>query len=132
MNAPNLLPAGSILLGLAAFAASLLTRRRARKLAAAAEQHVRVRWEEFQAIAGALQKTSIDGHGVQLTVLEHHSEMSVIPAPPRAGMNLAKRSQVVRLHRKGDPPDRIAAALDIPLQEVDLLIKVHRIVLGSL
>jgi hypothetical protein len=36
------------------------------------------------------------------------------------------------MHRKGDAPDRIAAALGVPLQEVDLLIKVHRIVLDSL
>jgi hypothetical protein len=36
------------------------------------------------------------------------------------------------MHRKGDPPDRIAAALEVPLQEVDLLLKVHRIVLSNL
>ena len=36
------------------------------------------------------------------------------------------------MHRKGDPPDQIAKALEVPLQEVDLLIKVHRIVIGNL
>jgi hypothetical protein len=36
------------------------------------------------------------------------------------------------MHRKGEPPDQIARALALPLQEVDLLIKVHRIVIGNL
>jgi len=39
---------------------------------------------------------------------------------------------VLRMHRKGDPPDRIASALELPLQEVDLLIKVHRVVMKSI
>jgi hypothetical protein len=36
------------------------------------------------------------------------------------------------MHRRGDSPERIAAALDIPLQEVDLLLKVHRIVISNI
>ena len=36
------------------------------------------------------------------------------------------------MHRQGDPPERIATALEVPLQEVDLLIKVHRIVIRNL
>src|SRR5438477_8481189 len=33
------------------------------------------------------------------------------------------------LHRRGEAPAQIAAILELPLQEVELLIKVHRIVL---
>ena len=65
-------------------------------------------------------------------------ERSPAPAPapaapgmPRAGMNLNKRSQALRLHRQGETPDHIAAALELPRQEVELLIKVHRIVLAN-
>jgi hypothetical protein len=43
-----------------------------------------------------------------------------------------KRSQVLRMHRKGDAPEQIAIALEVPLQEVDLLLKVQRIVLHNL
>jgi hypothetical protein len=35
------------------------------------------------------------------------------------------------MHRNGGAPDRITVALEVPLQEVDLLIKVHRIVIGN-
>lgn len=52
--------------------------------------------------------------------------------PVRPAMNLNKRSQALRLHRRGDPPEAIAASLGLPVQEVDLLIKVHRIVISSL
>lgn len=51
---------------------------------------------------------------------------------PRAGWNLGRRSQALRMHRRGDPPEQIAAALEIPRQEVDLLLKVHRIVIGTI
>lgn len=53
------------------------------------------------------------------------------PAPV-SGMNLSKRSQVLRLHRRGERPDQIAAALSIPLNEVELLLKVHRAVAARL
>jgi len=36
------------------------------------------------------------------------------------------------VYRRGEPPDQIAAALDLPLQEVDLLLKVHRVVIRNL
>jgi len=48
----------------------------------------------------------------------------------RPGMNLSKRSQVLRLHRRGESSDQIATSLDVPRQEVELLLKVHRIVMA--
>ena len=50
----------------------------------------------------------------------------------RAALNLNKRAQVLRMHRRGDPPERIASLLEVPRQEVDLLIKVHRIIISQL
>lgn len=55
-----------------------------------------------------------------------------LAAPPRNGLNLAKRSQALRLNRHGSSPAQIAAALELPLQEVELLLKVDRIVIGNL
>jgi hypothetical protein len=43
----------------------------------------------------------------------------------RSGLNL-------RMFRKGEPKERIAMALEVPLQEVDLLLKVHGIVTSNL
>ena len=53
------------------------------------------------------------------------------PALPRPGLNLSKRSQALRLHRRGESAEKIAAELQLPRQEVDLLLKVHRIVLST-
>lgn len=50
----------------------------------------------------------------------------------RPGLNLNRRTQALRMSRGGGDPAQIASALQIPLQEVDLLLKVHRIFLGSL
>jgi len=54
------------------------------------------------------------------------------PARRPPALNMTKRSQALRRHRQGDPPEEIAAALDLPHQDVDFLLKVHRIVLSSL
>jgi len=51
------------------------------------------------------------------------------PSPvPAAGqpLNLNKRGQVLRMRRRGENPETIAAALSIPQNEVDLLLKVHQ------
>jgi hypothetical protein len=48
----------------------------------------------------------------------------------RPGMNLSKRSQVLRLHRRGESPEQIATSIAVPRQEVELLLKVHRIVMA--
>lgn len=53
------------------------------------------------------------------------------PALPRPGLNLSKRSQALRLHRRGESAEKIATELQLPRQEVDLLLKVHRIVLST-
>jgi hypothetical protein len=46
----------------------------------------------------------------------------------RSGMNLNKRTQALRQYRQGQPSGDIAKTLDMPKAEVDLLLKVHRIV----
>ena len=49
--------------------------------------------------------------------------------PPAADreMDPVHRAQVLRMHRRGERPEQIAAALGLPLGEVDLLLKLHRI-----
>jgi len=44
-------------------------------------------------------------------------------------VNNTLRSKVLKMHRLGQSPDRIAGALRVPKGEVDLLVKVHKIVM---
>jgi hypothetical protein len=50
------------------------------------------------------------------------------PAPGNS-VNNTLRSKVLKMHRLGQSPDRIAGALRVPKGEVDLLVKVHKIVM---
>jgi hypothetical protein len=63
--------------------------------------------------------------------LSQVSNLLVPPPPPRSGLNLNKRSQALQMHRRGEAPPEIAAALAIPQNEVELLVKVQRIVLAG-
>jgi hypothetical protein len=47
------------------------------------------------------------------------------PVLPQSGLNVNKRSQVLRLARRGERPENIAALLGLPRREVELLLKVH-------
>jgi hypothetical protein len=80
--------------------------------------------ESLQRELQALQK--------QVQDTRQYPPFAAVPAAPRPGMNLDKRSQALRLHRRGEAPSQIASMLELPLQEVELLIKVHRIVLRSI
>src|SRR6202022_4478279 len=46
-----------------------------------------------------------------------------------SGLNTTLRSKVLKMHRMGQSMDQIADSLRVPKGEVDLLIKVHRIVM---
>jgi hypothetical protein len=126
------LPLGfATVLAVAAIAVSLFAIWRTKALADMSDDRTRARIEELLATTNVLQK-ALDGLAGQLEDLQHQPHSATVPAAPRAGLNLSKRSQALRMHRKGDPQDRIATALDVPLQEVDLLIKVQRIVLSHM
>ncbi|HET9322003.1 MAG TPA: hypothetical protein VFO27_19570 [Bryobacteraceae bacterium] len=45
----------------------------------------------------------------------------------RQALNLNSRGQVLRMRRRGENPETIAAALRLPRNEVDLLLKVHQL-----
>jgi hypothetical protein len=47
------------------------------------------------------------------------------------GVNANQRTQVLRLARRGDRPEQIAAELRVPKNEVDLLLKVQRAVVRA-
>jgi hypothetical protein len=64
----------------------------------------------------------------RLSSLESETREATVPAAVRSGMNLNKRTQALRQFRLGQAPAEIAKILDMPKTEVDLLLKVHRIV----
>jgi hypothetical protein len=77
-------------------------------------------------------RTKFENIEVQVHDSPRVAPFEPLPGTPKACMNLTKRSQALRLRRQGDSPERIAESLEIPRQEVDLLLKVHEIVLNNL
>ncbi len=88
------------------------------------EEKVRELEHEIAAARAALEEFR-----VALREAQDHAGLLVPPTPPPSGLNLGKRAQALRLHRRGDSPESIAAALGLPRSEVELLVKVHQIVL---
>ena len=76
-------------------------------------------------------RDSVDALAAQLHDLQNHPGVAPSPGLPKPGFNLSKRSHALRMHRHGERAEQIAAALELPRQEVDLLLKVHRIVLSG-
>jgi hypothetical protein len=127
VTVPVLLLAGAIGFLLAGIAASLLCLARVRMVlralpaSSASEAAVEILEQKLTALEGEVRDLA-----------RHAASPPGLPASPRAAFNLEKRSHALRLHRRGEPVPQIAAALELPQQEVELLIKVHRIVLRSI
>jgi hypothetical protein len=101
---------------------------RARMLLAAAQKQSNSVRQDTEAALEAVRER-IEGVCGQINDLRR--EPAATGSVLRPGLNLSKRSQALRMHRRGDSPEHIAAALEVPMQEVDLLVKVHRIVMSS-
>jgi hypothetical protein len=76
-------------------------------------------------------RDTVEALAAQIRDLQKHPLVAPLPGLPRPGLNLNKRSHALRMHRRGEGAQQIASALELPRQEVDLLLKVHRIVLSS-
>jgi hypothetical protein len=74
----------------------------------------------------------IDAVALELQSVKSQTPAEILPGMPKPGMNLTRRSKALRLHRTGASPEQIANSLEVPRQEVDLLLKVHAIVLNNL
>ena len=79
--------------------------------------------------ATAAARAALDQVRSGMREMQEHTGMLVPPAPTGSGLNLSKRGQVLQMHRRGQSREQIAASLALPLTEIDLLIKVHQIVL---
>jgi hypothetical protein len=85
--------------------------------------------QQVQDLENALgnARLAVQSLETDLREMERETGMLVAPAPVRSGLNLSKRTHVLRMHRAGQESPAIAAALAVPRSEVELLIKVHRI-----
>jgi hypothetical protein len=59
---------------------------------------------------------------------EQENENREPPVVTGQDLNLTRRAQALRMQRRGEPAPTIAAALRIPRNEVDLLLKVQKLV----
>jgi hypothetical protein len=68
----------------------------------------------------------LDAMNARLESAEKRVDSAPRPLPVRHSMNLSRRTQVIRLAKRGEPAETIAATLGLPRREVELLLKVHR------
>lgn len=58
---------------------------------------------------------------------ERRAEISGAPSSELKGINLNRRTQAMRLFRRGESAAQVASSLGLPQCETELLLKVHRI-----
>lgn len=83
------------------------------------------RMEEFRSSMLKLQSALEQAHA---EVRLHAEAQPSNPAEPQS-VNLSKRSLALRMYRRGESTEQIAAALGVPRNEVELLLKVQKTVL---
>jgi uncharacterized protein HemX len=59
--------------------------------------------------------------------LEDRTGMLTTPSPTRSGLNMGRRTQAVRMLRRGDNVEQVAASMGLPLNEARLLATVERL-----
>lgn len=82
----------------------------------------------------ALEKRAQEKHLLlqgAIRQLDLKAELPAAPAavylPRTSGIELTTRAQALRMDRRGESPATIAAALSVPRNEIDLMLKVHRL-----
>lgn len=76
-------------------------------------------------------KLKLEEITLRLRDSEDRADVLVAPEPPRSGLNLTKRSQVIRMSRRGERAENIAASLSLPRGEVDLLLKINALAVNN-
>jgi hypothetical protein len=119
---------GLVLAGLAASLLAVFWMQRAVRAAAQRAEAARV--ESEAAIEGI--RNELEACARQLRELRQDPPKTALGSLPGPGLNVSRRSQALRMHRRGDTPEQVASTLGVPLQEIELLLKVHRIVVAAL
>lgn len=130
MTAWIVLAALIIALALSSLLVSFYAFWRSQRLSQTAAAELETMREECGSAIEAMRK-ELEAMAAGVRETPRYVAAEPLPAAPRSGMNLSRRSQALRLRRKGETPQKIAEALDMPRQEVELLLKVHEIVLNN-
>jgi hypothetical protein len=80
-------------------------------------------------IRAAQFKAKLDDLSARVRDAEERVGIQAVPLPPKSCLNWNKRTQVLRMSRRGEPAENIAAMLSMPRQEVELLLKVNGLIL---
>jgi hypothetical protein len=83
---------------------------------------------ESQALREAM--AALEGKVHQLCVEVKESVMPPAAYTPFAGLNVHKRSEALRMYRRGSDSHTVSTALGLPAAEVALLQKVHHLLGG--
>jgi len=79
--------------------------------------------DAVEQLRAALEKLRLE-----MTQSENRFAAAPGPALPQAALNISKRSRALRMSRRGEAAEQIAAALALPQREVELLLKVENLV----
>jgi hypothetical protein len=83
--------------------------------------------ESAAAATVAEMRTEIGAVRSAFNDLEDRTGMLTTPPPIRSGLNLGRRRQAVRMLRRGDSAEQVAASVGFPLNEARLLATVERL-----
>jgi hypothetical protein len=83
--------------------------------------------EAAAAASVAEMRAEIEAVRAAFADLEDRTGMLAAPAPVPSGLNMGRRSRAVRLMRRGDSVEQIAASVGLPLNEARLLMTVERL-----
>ncbi len=67
----------------------------------------------------------------RINILEKEDRHSGNIEPGSSGLNSTLRGKVLKMHQLGQPADRISEVLRVPRGEVEMLVKVHAIVMRT-
>ncbi len=76
-------------------------------------------------------KREMEQLNYRLRDAEERAGIMAAPPSPKANLNLNKRTQVLRMSRRGERAENIAASLSLPRREVELLLKIHGLILNG-
>jgi hypothetical protein len=116
---------------LASVGLSLMVLYHATSFSRAAAQQAKALREQLESELHVM-RSGLDAVAAEVHDIELPPSVHMLPGKPRSGLNMGKRTQALRMHRQGEPYTKIAAALEVPVQEVELLLKVHRIVISKI
>ena len=121
MLIPYLLPAGILLVPLSLIVVMDIRVRRLAKSVRSCDAAIQAEAAQLTNAVNDLKR--------RVTDLESNAGSRGDGEQRESGLNDMARGKVLKMHRVGRAPEQIAETLGLPKGEVDLLIKVHRIVM---